>query len=416
MKKDQVIHSNDFNKRPFWFRTLNRSWKGTYFLGTRISLDKDTLIRTARSRTKLSDFGKDFSDEPLERLLWSIENEANLHAVGRFITRERLVSLLCARLRMEYLFKKHPGILEQELYPVWIIIGLQRTGTTKLQRLLAADPDHRWLQSWEAINPVPLTVEEGRKDKRPGMAKTAASAVRIMSPGFYAIHPIEYEAPEEDILLLDGSFMSTTPEATMNVPTYAQWLEKTDQSQAYAFEVKLLKLLQWQRPARRWILKSPHHLEFPDLVEKHFRDVHFLWTHRNIYESVPSFLSMVAHNRVIFSNDVDPETIARHWLRKSGYMLEKTIEYRKRGNNSGKFTDIFYPDLIADSIAQLLKVYQNNGGLTPALTNQFRLTEKMNPPRKYGIHRYSLEDFGITEADINANTQSYQKFLLSLHE
>ena len=68
--------------------------------------------------------------------------------------------------------------------------------------------------------------------------------------GFFSIHPVEYEAPEEDILLLDVSFMSTTPEATMQVPSYASWLEETDQSPAYEYMVKLLKILQWHQPAR----------------------------------------------------------------------------------------------------------------------------------------------------------------------
>ena len=82
-----------------------------------------------------------------------------------------------------------------------------------------------------------------------------------MAPGFFAIHPVEHQAQEEDILLLDVSFMSTTPEATMQVPAYAAWLEQTDQSLAYAYGAKLLKLLQWQRSAKYWVLKSPHHLD-----------------------------------------------------------------------------------------------------------------------------------------------------------
>ena len=109
--------------------------------------------------TGLHDLGKDFHDEPLERLLRSVNEEAHLHPAGRFITKQRFVSLLNIRLRAEYFFNRYPGILEQELYPAWIIIGLQRTGTTKLERLLATDPDHRVIPSWEVINPVPLDLE-----------------------------------------------------------------------------------------------------------------------------------------------------------------------------------------------------------------------------------------------------------------
>ncbi|TRZ75294.1 MAG: hypothetical protein D4R97_02700, partial [Bacteroidetes bacterium] len=169
---------------------MNSSWKVTYFLGTKINLDKDELIRSAKKVTGLGDLGKDFSDEPLEKLLRSVNEEADLHPVGRFITRQRFISLLSIRLRAEYFFRRHPKILEQPLYPAWIIIGLQRTGTTKLQRLLAADPDHRVIPSWEVINPIPLTLDEKARDKRIAVARTSVRALKLMSPGFIAIHPI----------------------------------------------------------------------------------------------------------------------------------------------------------------------------------------------------------------------------------
>jgi hypothetical protein len=450
----------NFRERPAWFRALNSAWRWSYPIGTEIRLTKDDLISRAKKATGLSDLGSDFSDEPLEKLLWSVNNEANLHPIGRFITRERFVGLLNIRLRAEYYFRKYPEILEQDVYPSWIIIGLQRTGTTKLQRLLAVDPDHRVIPSWEVINPVPMdlglydlaqshrvtesqsnrvTESQGDnvfstsahrhistsahqhistsypnpKDKRISVAKTSVAALKLMSPGFFAIHPIDAMQPEEDILMLDVSFLSTTPEAMMNVPSYANWLEQTDQSPAYAYAAKLLKFLQRINPAKRWMLKTPHHLEFPELIEKHFGDVHFLWPHRRIYESVPSFLSMVTYNQMIFSNDVDVQRIARHWVRKTGYMLDKALGYRLQGNNTAKFTDIYYKDLITDSIQELDKIYRQNGGLTDELIARFKKHEEEHPHRKHGAHNYSLADFGLTESDIDNHTANYQQFINS---
>jgi hypothetical protein len=431
-------YSGNFSKSPFWFRAINQCWKGTYPLGTRIKLEKDDLIRSARKVTGLQDLGRDFNDEPLKRILQAVNEEANLHPIGRFITKERFVSLLSIRLRAEYYFKKYPEILEQELYPVWIIVGLQRTGTTKLQRLLAEDPVHRVIPSWEVINPVPIDpglydLKKGDKvtglqgdtpaypyphpnDKRIAVARTSVTALKLMSPGFFAIHPIDAMLPEEDILMLDVSFMSTTPEAMMHMPSYSNWLEQADQSAAYAYAAKLLKFLQWIKPAKRWVLKSPHHLEFPDLIEKHFGDVHFLWPHRKIYESVPSFLSMVTYNRMIFSNHVDNKQVAHHWIRKTGYMLDRTLDYRQKGDNDKKFVDIYYRNLINDSAAELSKIYRMNGGLTPELIERFRLHEQNHPHQKHGEHRYSLADFGLTEADIDKHTSRYQQFISNLYD
>jgi hypothetical protein len=411
VKRVAVIKSSQYGHRPWWFKMLNQAWKATYPLGTRSDLDKDNLIRAARHATGLHDLGKDFMDEPLERLLVSIREEANLHPIGYFITRQRMINLLCVRLRAEDLFRRYPAILDQELLPAWVILGLQRTGTTKLHRLLAADEDNRVLLSWEAINPVPLKDHNGKQDKRIAIARTSENALRLMAPGFFAIHPVEHHAPEEDILLLDTTFLSTTPEATMNVPSYASWLEKTDQGPAYVYMVKLLKLLQWQRPGKRWILKSPHHLEFTELIDRHFGDVHFFWTHRDVQECIPSFISMAAHSRVIFSDDLRGEAIARHWIRKTGYMLRKGIEYRMKNHHKQQFTDIFYENLVSSSANILEEIYKLDGGMTPELLSRFEIAEKENPMRKYGIHEYNLEDFGACNDDILKETREYREFI-----
>jgi hypothetical protein len=197
----------------------------------------------------------------------------------------------------------------------------------------------------------------------------------------------------------------------MNVPSYADWLEKTDQTLAYTYMVKLLKYLQWKSPQKRWILKTPHHLEFMDLIEKHFDDVHFLWMHRNVYDSIPSFLSMVAYNRMIFSKKVDEKVVARHWLRKNGYMLQKALQYRLKAGNESKFTDINYSHLIENSLNELSHIYKMNGGLKPELVNSFSKSEKENPFRKYGVHKYAMDDFGLTGNDITMHTSQYQEFI-----
>ncbi|MGB3076112.1 MAG: hypothetical protein WBB36_12355, partial [Chitinophagales bacterium] len=162
----RAVTVKSFNKKPVWFNLINSVWASTYFFGTKVKLEKDYLIHLARKQTGLQSFGNDFWEEPLERLLFSVNNEAQLHPVGRFITQTRLSGLLAIRLRAENDFKKHPEILEQQLYPVQLICGLQRTGTTKLQRLLAADPDNRVLLSWEAINPIPLSNKPSEKEAR----------------------------------------------------------------------------------------------------------------------------------------------------------------------------------------------------------------------------------------------------------
>ena len=414
MNSDRIVTATDFSHTPGWFNVLNRLWEKTYPIGSRPSLKKDELMQTAMRMTGLNDFGKDFWDEPLDRLIASMKEEARLHAIGYFISRQRLVNLLSVRLRAEEMFKKFPAILEQEIIPPMIIVGLQRTGTTKLHRLLTADPDNRVLKSWEAINPVPLHKLNGSKDRRIKVAKKSEKALQMMAPGFFAIHPVEHLAPEEDILLIDTTFLSTTPEATMHVPSYAAWLEETDQSVAYEYAGKLLKLLQWQTTGKQWILKSPHHLEFLPLIKKYFGNPHFLWTHREPTECIPSFLSMVCHSRAIFSNEVSIEEVANHWIRKTSYMLEKGLSFRETGENDNLFTDILYENLVKEPENQLIRIYNRNGGITDELMAQFKKAETENPQGKYGTHLYSYEDFGLKKEDIPRMNETYYKLFTSL--
>lgn len=411
MGRKKQIHSSDYAKQPFWFRGINKIWAASYPLGTKSKLEKESLKKAAIKATGLDDFG-DFWEEPLDRMLDSINKEARLHPIGRFITRQRIINLLAVRLRAAYYFKKYPEILEQEVYPIMMIVGLQRTGTTKLQRLLASDPDTRSLLSWEALNPAPIKEGDSSNKDRIKVAKTSVKALQLMAPGFFAIHPIEYDAPEEDVLLLDVSFLSTTAEATMHVPSYARWLEQTDQSPAYDYMAKLLKLLQWQRPAKRWVLKTPHHLEFLKLASSTFENIQFIWTHRNVSESIPSFLSMVAFSRSLFSDKVDPKQVADHWLRKTNYMLAQAMDHHK--TNAPLFTDVYYEELLRDPMQVIKKIYNDRGEeITSELMQLFERAEKMNPKGKYGRHHYDLNDFGIDSEFIDTLTEEYQRFQLS---
>lgn len=407
----KTVRAIDYKRRPLFIKGLNYFWQRSYPIGSKIKLDKDLLIRAARKRTGLANFGSDFWEEPLDVLLQSVNEEARLHPFGRFITQQRLINLLVVRLIAEWWFKKHPEILEQSLYPVYLIAGLQRTGTTKLQRLLAADPDTRPLLSWEALNPAPLETNFRKGDKRIRAAKRAEKALRFMAPGFFAIHPVEHLSPEEDILLLDVSFMSTTAEATMQVPTYAAWLEQNDQSTAYTYAKKLLKLLQWQRPGKRWVLKSPHHLEFFETIKKVYDQLHIIWTHRDVSECLPSFLSMVAHGRAIFSDDVRLEELTHHWLRKIQYMLQKGMEFRVQENHKRVFTDIFYSEFISHPLAEIERIYQHIGPISQDLRNLFKSHEANNRPAKFGGHHYSMEDFNLNQKTIDQYTRNYQLFL-----
>jgi hypothetical protein len=374
----------------------------------------DRVLTKAQRKVGLSDFGDEAFMEPLEILVDSINREAALNPVGRMIIRGRIVGVLINKLVAQDTIKKHPEILDIPVEAPIVVAGLARSGTTMLHRLIAQDPSIRSLASWEAINPAPHTTRkqgEG-KDPRIAQAARAAKGLEYMSPGFFAIHPAEPDAPEEEVILLEQTFLTTTPEAMMNVPTYSKWLEEQDHVPAYEALKRMMQYLQWQRPGAgrpvRWVLKTPHHQEYFDPLLEVFPKATIVHTHRDPLKTSPSLFSMLTHLQMIFSDDVDPKRVANHWLNKIENMARRTLATRERVNDQG-FVDVSYYDLIKDPIPEVERIY---GAAAKELTLEARMvmeaSRKLNKQHKYGRHKYSLADFGMTKEDVEPRIAAYR--------
>ena len=403
-------------RRPLPIRALNVVGRLLQGAGVEApALEADALMAKAASRTGLDDFGSESFREGLEVYLRSAREEAKLHPLGRLMAAENVVRLLSNRLRMEALEIRCPEVSRVKLESPVVIVGLQRTGTTLLQRLLANDPRFRVLASWEAINPSPHIERgnEGRdldpKDTRRRFAFFSERTLRYMAPEFFAVHPVEYDAPEEDCLLFDLDFVGTVPEATQNVPTYSRWVESQDPRRAYRFFKRVLKMLLWQRPAERWLLKTPQHLEHLEGLLQELPGARILWTHRDPTRVLASFSSMMCHGRGVFSDTVDPPAVAAHWWRKAQIMIEHGMDVRDRWPDD-TFLDVPYADLVADPLAQARRIYEFLGAtLDPTVEARMRLWLGKNPQHKYGRHRYRLEDFRLDAAALEASFAPYRR-------
>lgn len=393
-------------KRPLIIAFYNRLFK---IAGSGKPFHYDAFIRKARNKTGLSDFGSDFNEDALKVLLISINEEAGLHPFGKLMMREKLISQLENRLWAEHWFKKYPEILEQELLPVVLVTGLQRTGTTKMQRLLSGLPGARGLLSWEALYPAPIGTES-EIEKRRRRTRRNEKAVKWISPSFHAIHPIHTDQPEEDVLLLDMQFMGTSSEAIMHVPSFADWLEKQDQTIAYAYERKLLLLLQWQRNGSYWVLKSPHHLQYLEAFIKIFPDTRIIWMHRLIESCIPSYLSMLYYSRAMFVDEVDREALKTHWLHKLEKMLDHGLAFRSKHKNTIMDVPFQYfmekENRLLPEILEFLTISWDKKPANPVANTENGYNSN---------HRYHLNDWKLTANDLRARFANYTSFLESFH-
>src|SRR5262249_32704430 len=115
------------------------------------------LIETAKRRCGLDDFGEGDFFEALSRLLQSCQDEARLNLIGQIAVKTDVLETLCTRLQMERDRQRYPEISRQEIRQPLFIVGLPRSGTSVLHRLLAADPEHRYPLMWEVRSPSPPT-------------------------------------------------------------------------------------------------------------------------------------------------------------------------------------------------------------------------------------------------------------------
>jgi hypothetical protein len=375
--------------------------------------ERAVLAEATRRAGGLDDFGDPAFREPLRRLLHALDAEAGLHAAGRAAQFERTVGLLVERLRTQEAIRRHPEILDERIGDPIVIVGLMRTGTTMLHRMTASDPRLFALLWYEARHPAPFPgADPVGPDPRIADAEREVEAMLGASPELTAVHPMDAHAPDEEILLLEHSFLSTNPYAFCSIPGWARWRERQDPMPAYRLLERFLRFLQWQKRRRgeralRWILKTPFHLMHMDALLATFPGARVVWTHRDPVQSVPSFASLIQTLRETGSDRVDPIEVGRQWCELFAGAIERSLDVRAA--NETRFLDVDYRALVADPLAQVARIYAFAGlPLPDEVCARMRRWAEENARDKRPVHRYALERFGYTEAGLRRDFARYR--------
>ncbi len=372
------------------------------------------LLDAARERTGLADYGDEWFVEPLNVLVGALNEEARLSELGLELTRRRLTALLGDRLRLKALQAEHPEIRDTEVTVAAEICGLPRTGSTLLHRLLAASPKLTSTLSWETSYPLPFPGEGPDAAERKRRARERAKLFLDMSPDFTGIHTIEWDGPEEDVILLDRTFTSMSFDSFYAIPSYGAWLRATDQTPAYRELREWLQVLQWQDPARAgraWVLKSPHHLMAADTVLDTFPGCRIVMTHRSPASAVPSYASMVVTISAQYSEDVDRLAAGPYWSACFADTLRSFDGTRSR--RPGRFVDVRYAEMVAGPVAQACRVLAELG-LDPDDADRaaFESYVERNRRERHGAHTYAPADFGLSAEQLERDFAFYTEVYL----
>ncbi len=367
------------------------------------------LMAEARGLTGLQEFGNPQFLRGLEALLDSIQAEASLTAAGLEAQRQRLVGLLVNRLRIEQALGEHPDIRGERIDAPLVIVGLPRTGSTLTHRLLASDPDHTAMRWWEGRYPAMLPGERrGYPIERRNLGRAEVEAVVAASPEAMSIHPWDFDGADEEVLLIEHTFHSTVPEAYMHLPSYSQWVEARDHVPVYRDLLACLQYLQWQAPerkAKRWVLKSPHHLGYLDAMLQVFPDAKIIQTHRDPLHTVPSFCSMCASLSAPLTLKPDARAIGSHWAAKLARNLEASTAVAARQPDS--FLDLYFRDVVNNPIVEMKRLYEFIGKPFSDRARAAMQAHRESDDHQADAHRYRLADYGLSEQRIEESFAGY---------
>jgi len=381
-------------------------------------LEVEALLAEAQAEAEAKDIGDEAFIEPLGRLLSTAVDEARLNFWGVMAWKLSVKNSLVNRLRMVRDIAEHPEILEEDVSQPIIILGLPRTGTTKLQRMMSADPGVQRLLTWRLLNPAPFpgTPPEG-PDPRIAIAKAYEQEIRRSAPDVMAGHPIEAEQAEEETFLMEANFESLILAIRLRVPSYQAWVWERSPRPTYDYLRTQLQYLQWQDGGRRkrpWIMKSPLHLGNVDTLVETFPGATIVHCHRDPAVVIPSMARLTEAYRRTQSDAVDLVEIGLTHLDIWSKEMERYLTKRDQdGGDRIRVLDVDYSDIVQDPLTVVRRVYEcAERALTPEAVLSMEEHATENPQFRSGSHSYSLEQYGLTAEQVAARFTNYKSRFL----
>jgi hypothetical protein len=377
-------------------------------------LDSDALHARAIADTGLDDFGPDDYRERLDVYLAALHDIDGMHGPGFVNFFGQLSQWLKNRLLLTDLVTRHPEIHDIELLPPVVIAGLPRTGTTHLHNLLAAAPAFRTLPYWESFEPFPLPAEVGvEPDPRAARMDVAVMVMNTLMPHFALMHEMTTEHVHEEIQLLANDFSTMFMETLAYVPRWREYYLAHDQTSTYEYLATQLKALQFLRGGRRWLLKSPQHLERLPVLERVFPGVAVVCTHRDPVPVALSMVAMLTYSARMHRSPVPVEQIAAEWIDRLELMLASLARDRAVIAPE-RSIDVTFDDFMADELGVAEQVF---GLVGEPVTDDARtaMADYLAGHQRGRLGRVvtSCEMFGLNEGDLRARFAPYVSRFLS---
>ncbi len=369
----------------------------------------DDILAEVRRRTELTDWGDPGFLKVLEAQIRSFNQDADPSPFSHRGYKRNCAYKIVQRMQIVDLWKRHPEILQQPLVRPIFVVGMPRTGTTLLHRLLSQDPKNRPLLHWEQQTPAPPPEPESyTTDERIGWAKRALDNLLKIAPQLGTIHPMEATQPEECNGLFESTFTNMAIVGLHRMPSFVDWLMTWDMTETYTFYKGELQMLNWKMPPSRWCLKCPSHLYFLDALLNVFPDASILWNHRNPQKTLASASSLVSIFRKMTTGK-DAQSIGKEVADGLERSVMRAMEVRQTADPK-RFFDVSFKRLVTEPIALVRDIYDYFGyEWSSEVENAMNDWLAENKRHKHGVHQYALEDFGLDAQWLDRKFAPYLK-------
>ncbi|MEU0587303.1 sulfotransferase [Streptomyces sp. NPDC006132] len=343
---------------------------------------------------------QEFTDGFRSLLGWWAKAE-NLTPVGWQSAQAHVRRHLANRARVRRLIAEHPEIEREPIETPVFVVGLPRTATTVTHSVLSISDGHRCPLLWELLAPD-LELPPRQRRRAVAAGRRLVQGTDLFAPRFRDIHAMAAEGPEECTFALPHALM---PFSQARIPEYLAWHCARDFTADYRYLKQVYQVLQYGRPRRRWMLKSPMHLENLDALLRVFPDATLVWCHRDPVTVVASFCSLIEHGMAVSTRPLDPAGIGTTWLGLLSRAMTRGLAARA-AVPAEQVVDAPYSWLGSDPATGAPKLYAAVGApWTEA--DAARLPAAVARPRGARKHTYDLARYGLTRGEVESAFAAY---------
>jgi hypothetical protein len=374
------------------------------------ALDTSEILRTGEQRAGHAADRAQPWVAALDLVVTSSLKEGGLSEAGATAVADKLAELVDERLRAEALLEEHSEIRARPLPVRFAVAGMGRSGTTLTHRLLSCDPDVAFTPTWQAMSPVPGGRSAAQDDPRRAAIVAYIEELKATNPEILRIHPLDADAPEEEVFLLQHSFATMLFGLNCAIPTYDSWLAESDNIGAYEFAFDLVRLNEWAAdvpPGRPRVMKSPQFLLDLDAVLRVAPDAVVALTHRDPGDLAGSYCSTYANSRRRSVADFDPMELGRERLEQLQLMANRAVDVSD-GAAPGRIVDVYYADLVRDPMSVIENLYAAAQiPLTDTARGAMQAWLDAHPQHQGGRHDYDLADYGLDRKTVESALARY---------